>query len=142
MIVALGLLIDNAIVVADEVARHKSAGVKALEAVEKAVRHLFLPLLASSITTILAFAPILMLPGGPGDFVSSIGSTVIIAIVASFIVSITIIAALAGLFASPVCPSGSRWWQVGLKQARIKRTYQKQLGLVLRYPWSAILIAI
>jgi multidrug efflux pump subunit AcrB len=41
MIIALGLLIDNAIVVADEVARHKSAGLRATEAVEKAVRHLF-----------------------------------------------------------------------------------------------------
>ena len=80
MIVALGLLIDNAIVMADEVSRAKGEGSTALEAVDKAVRHLFFPLLASTLTTVLAFAPILLLQGGVGDFVGSIASSVIIAL--------------------------------------------------------------
>ncbi len=143
MIIALGLLIDNAIVVADEVARHKSAGLSAVEAVERAVRHLFLPLLASTATTVLAFAPILLLPGSVGDFVGSIGSSVIMALLASFIVAITIVAALSGLFAQPFNSGKSaRWWQVGLRPRRLQAGFRECLGQILRRPWAAIALAL
>ncbi|MGY8688124.1 MAG: efflux RND transporter permease subunit, partial [Verrucomicrobiales bacterium] len=97
MIVALGLLIDNAIVVTDEVRHRLREGLTPLDAVSSAVRHLFLPLLASTLTTMLSFLPILLLPGNAGDFVGSIAGSVIIALGASFLVSMTVIAALAGL---------------------------------------------
>ncbi|MEM7384190.1 MAG: efflux RND transporter permease subunit [Verrucomicrobiota bacterium] len=98
MIIALGLLIDNAIVVTDEVRHHRKAGLTPLEAVSRTVRHLFVPLLASTLTTMLSFLPILLLPGNAGDFVGSIAGSVIIALGASFFVAMTVIAALAGLF--------------------------------------------
>ncbi len=98
MIIALGLLIDNAIVVTDEVRRGLRAGAGPLDAVSAAVHHLFLPLLSSTLTTVLSFLPILLLPGPAGDFVSSISSSVIIALCGSFLIAMTVIAALAGLF--------------------------------------------
>ena len=63
MILALGLLIDNAIVMADEVTKRKAKGKSALQAVTESVNHLFLPLLASTLTTIIAFMPIVLLTG-------------------------------------------------------------------------------
>ncbi|MEL7058848.1 MAG: efflux RND transporter permease subunit, partial [Acidobacteriota bacterium] len=96
LIIALGLLIDNAIVVADDVAQRRSAGARPLAAVDGAVRHLALPLLASTATTILAFSPILLLPGSAGDFVGTIGESVIWALAASYLLSMTVVAALAG----------------------------------------------
>ncbi|MEO0869215.1 MAG: efflux RND transporter permease subunit, partial [Cyanobacteria bacterium J06642_11] len=64
LIIALGLLIDNAIVVVDEVRVHLQSGSPPAEAVGKTVKHLAVPLLASTLTTVLAFVPIATSPGG------------------------------------------------------------------------------
>ena len=142
MIIALGLLIDNAIVMADEVARNKAKGKPPLQAVDAAVRHLFLPLLASTLTTVLAFAPILLLPGGAGDFVGSIGGSVIMALIASFAVAMTITAGLAGLFAKPsAAGTAKRFWRDGIGAAWLTDLYRRGLKLGLRLPIAAILVA-
>ncbi|MEM7012661.1 MAG: efflux RND transporter permease subunit, partial [Verrucomicrobiota bacterium] len=108
MIIALGLLIDNAIVITDEVRKGLRGGLSRPEAVTAALRHLFLPLLSSTITTMLAFMPILLLPGGAGDFVGSIAVSVVIALGCSFFVAVTIIATFAGLFGQS-SKEGWRW---------------------------------
>lgn len=100
MIIALGLLIDNAIVAVDEVCQ-RLGSVSRIEAVRQTMHHLFAPLLASTATTMLAFAPIQLLPGDAGDFVGSIGGSVILALGGSFFVAMTIIVSLAGLFGHP-----------------------------------------
>ena len=56
MVVALGLLIDNAIVVVDEVKKRLERGNTPAEAVSASVQHLFVPLLASTVTTVLGFS--------------------------------------------------------------------------------------
>ena len=142
MIIALGLLIDNAIVMADEVTRNKSSGDSNLAAVKHAVAHLFFPLLASTATTILAFMPIVLLEGSVGDFVSSIGSTVIIALIASFIIAMTLIAALAGLFAEPIESSASSWWQSGIRSESLAARFKAFYAVVFTRPAVAILLAI
>lgn len=142
MIIALGLLIDNAIVVADEIAQHRQRGLSPTDAVEKAIRHLFLPLLASTLTTVLAFAPILLLPGSAGDFVGSIGSSVIMAVIASFFVAMTVIAGLAGIFSVAGNPDSARWWVSGIRPTRIINTYHAGLSLALKRPVLAIAIAV
>lgn len=142
MIIALGLLIDNAIVMADEVTRNKAAGRSAEGAVDAAVRHLFMPLAASTLTTVLAFVPILLLPGGAGDFVGSIGSTVIMALVASFVIAMTITAGLAGIFAKPIeAGAQRRFWRDGIHSTRLAGLYRRGLHWGLRLPIAAILIA-
>ncbi len=98
MIIALGLLIDNAIVVTDDIRKGLRAGLGGPAAVAQAIHHLFVPLLSSTLTTIFAFAPILLLPGNAGDFISPIGSSVIIALAGSFLVAMTMVASFAGLF--------------------------------------------
>lgn len=142
LIIALGLLIDNAIVVTDEVTARKAEGLSSLEAVRGSVHLLFLPLLASTVTTILAFAPIMLLPGSAGDFVGSIGVSVIMAIAASFAVAVTVIAALAGLFAQPT-PSDRRrrWWRDGLAPAWLTRRYARALRALYAAPIGAIALA-
>lgn len=142
MIIALGLLIDNAIVMADEVAGHKRSGESAASAVRKAVSHLFVPLLASTLTTVLAFAPILLLPGGAGDFVGSIASSVIMALIASFFIAVTIIAALAGLFVRVSDGAKTRWWRDGIRPPRLQAAYGRGLAAAMRRPWAAIVIAL
>ncbi|RMB02012.1 efflux RND transporter permease subunit [Eilatimonas milleporae] len=143
LIIALGLLIDNAIVMADEVAKNKAAGKTPLQAVEAAVGHLFTPLFASTLTTVLAFAPIFLLPGSVGDFVGSIGQMVILALISSFIIAMTVTAALAGLFAEPSAPDApKRFWRDGLTSKRFGRFYRGALLSGLKRPWAAIVVAI
>jgi len=135
MIIALGLLVDNAIVVVDEVRKLRLKGSSRLDAVRGTVSHLFAPLLASTITTVLAFAPILLLPGGAGDFVGMIGGSVIMGIVASFAVSMTIIvslAALLGKFDSPTPAAG--WWRNGLSTPLLAERFRAFLKWSLRRP--------
>ena len=126
MIIALGLLIDNAIVVVDEVRKRREQGMSPTKAVLETSSHLVGPLFASSLTTVLAFAPIVLLPGAAGDFVGYIGVSVILAITSSFFISMTIIAALAGRFARFHDADGKRsWWQHGLDGGVIAERFSR-----------------
>ena len=121
MIIALGLLIDNAIVITEEIRKNLHNGHSGRTAVTLALGHLFLPLLASTLTTILAFAPILLLPGGVGDFIGSIGISVIVALASSFFIAMIIIASLTGLFGAPADFERRlpRWIKDGIQTDRL-----------------------
>ena len=69
LIIALGLLIDNAIVIVEEMTIKIRNGKTPSEAVSASVRHLALPLFGSTVTTAFAFAPIALMPGPAGEFV-------------------------------------------------------------------------
>ncbi len=101
LIVALGLLVDAAIVMTDEVGKRLRAGLSRLEAVAGSVRRLTMPLAASTITTILSFMPLLLLPGPAGDFVGSIATAVIVMLAWSLVVAVTITPAIAGCWLRP-----------------------------------------
>ena len=96
LIIALGLLIDNAIVTVDEVKMRIEDGMAPIDAVADTVRFLLVPLLGSTITTMLSFAPIALMPGPAGEFVGTIAKGVIIAIFSSLFVSLTIIVTITG----------------------------------------------
>jgi len=135
MIIAIGLLIDNAIVVTDEIQKRLARGEARRDAVAAAVGHLFVPLLASTVTTILGFMPIFLLPGNAGDFVSPIAISVVLALAASFLISMTIIAALAGRYipqseAKAVAP----WWQRGVSFPAFNRLAERWLGVAFERP--------
>ncbi len=142
MIIAIGLLIDNAIVITEEVRKQLCAGLAPKAAVAAAVGHLFTPLLASTLTTLLGFMPIFLLPGNVGDFVSPIAISVVLALIASFFISMTLIAALAGLFLGPgAAGKTSRWWQDGLASRSLARAYRKALLAAVKRPLLAVLAA-
>ena len=142
MVVALGLLIDNAIVVVDEVKKHLDRGNTPSEAVSAAVKHLFVPLLASTLTTVLAFAPIVLMPGSVGDFVGSIGGSVILALIASFALAMTIVPALAGWLAEARPEAGKRsWWRSGVASERLARRTKRALIRGLRVPIVMLVLA-
>jgi multidrug efflux pump subunit AcrB len=145
MIIALGLLIDNAIVVTDEVGKRLAEGQGRYEAVGGTVKTLAGPLLASTLTTILGFLPIMLLPGGGGDFVGGIALSVVLAVAASFVIALTIIVSLAGTFAAPRTQSRLPWWRRSLRQGvdggAITSVYRRGLGLALQFPVIACLIA-
>ncbi len=143
MIIALGLLIDTAIVVVDEISAKLRQGLPREEAARQAVSHLAVPLFSSTLTTILAFAPILLMPGNAGDFVGSIGGSVIMAIAASFLVSMTLIAALAGLFASRGTEDRAGGFLArGVRSRRLAEAFRASLLLGMRTPWVGVLVGL
>ena len=136
LIIALGLLIDNAIVMVDEVRRSRRGGRAAREAVVGAVGHLFIPLLGSTLTTVLAFMPIVLMPGPAGEFVGAIGMTVSLALISSFFVSMTVISTLATRL--PVPPPRrfllTAWLDQGARIRPLARAYSAVLGFGLGHP--------
>ncbi len=87
MIIALGMFVDNAIVVSDDIKVNLESGMARKDAVLKTGNSLALPLLTSTLTTIFAFGPILLQVGSTGDYTSSLGSVMIILLLGSWFFS-------------------------------------------------------
>lgn len=98
LIIALGLLIDNAIVMVDEVRHRLGAGLPPQQAVGSAVRALGVPLMGSTATTVFAFLPIVLMPGNAGEFVGPIAVSVVLAITSSLFLALTVTPALTARF--------------------------------------------
>ncbi|MCR9199739.1 MAG: efflux RND transporter permease subunit [Planctomycetaceae bacterium] len=147
LIIALGLLIDNAIVVVDEVSQKLRDGDTPVQAVRRTVSHLAVPLFGSTFTTALAFAPIVLMPGPAGEFVGSIAVNVIVAIFSSLALSLSVVPALTGFLASverraASRPAGSVWYRDGLRVGWMLAAYQRLLGLVIRRPLVGVLLGV
>jgi len=94
-VVALGLLVDDAIVVVENITRFIRAGKDRITAAIEATRQIAAAVLGATATLVLAFVPLLFLPGGPGQYIRSLPASVIGTIVGSLVVSLTIVPWLA-----------------------------------------------
>ena len=143
LVVALGLLIDNAIVIVDDYRLLRARGLDRLEAVDKAIRSLFGPLLASTLTTIFAFAPIALMPGVAGEFISMIGISVIFAVASSFVIAFTVIIALAAWFDDGRAGEGNQpFWRSGLSLPRLAGLYRRLIDAVTAQPLLGLALGV
>src|SRR3989304_1208319 len=94
-VVALGLLVDDSIVVVENIARNVRQGMPRLQAATAATDQIWLAVLGCTATLLLAFVPLLFLPEGAGDFIRSLPAAVLFTILASFFIALTIIPFLA-----------------------------------------------
>lgn len=141
LVVALGIMVDNAIVIVDAIAQRRQQGMGRLAAVSETLHHLWLPLAGSTITTILAFAPIVLMPGAAGEFVGGIAMSVMFALLGSYLISHTLIAGLAGRFSHE--GKNDVWYQHGINVPFISGYFQASLRAALKRPiLSAIVIGI
>lgn len=139
LVVALGIMVDNAIVMTDTIQTKRQEGLSRLDSVSFAVKHLWLPLLGSTITTVLAFMPLILMPGSAGEFVGGIAYSVIFSLIGSYLISHTIVAGLAGRF----LPKGlaqkesikrdGHWYQVGIHLPKLNQLFEKGLHWALTY---------
>ncbi|WP_424968709.1 efflux RND transporter permease subunit [Dinoroseobacter sp. S375] len=136
LIVALGLLVDAAIVMTDDIRQRLAKGATRLEAVDTAIRRLAAPLLASTVTTALSFVPMILLPGGAGDFVGAIAIAVVLMLVWSFIIALTITPALAGW----LLPEGGRG--AGLPSGLPGRVFHASLRWSVHNPIRSVALAL
>ena len=155
LIVALGILIDTAIVMVDDITQHLNRSVPPEKAIAQSVNYLAVPLLSSTVTTILAFMPIALLPGASGEFVGSIGVNVILAISSSFFLALTVIPALAAKLhrkRSEVLPLrnpvfrknrvSDPWWQVGFSNSLLTRGYRQTINFATAKPVLGMILAL
>lgn len=97
MVVALGLLVDDSIVVVENIERYMRKGISAREAAVTATNHIMIAILGCTATLILAFLPLANLPEGSGDFIRSLPMAVMLTVLASLLVSVTIIPFLSSI---------------------------------------------
>ena len=97
MVVALGLLVDDSIVVVENIERYMRKGISAKEAAITATNHIMVAILGCTATLLLAFLPLANLPEGSGDFIRSLPMAVLLTVIASLFVSVTIIPFLSSI---------------------------------------------
>ncbi|MFT5163993.1 MAG: multidrug efflux pump [Alteromonadaceae bacterium] len=138
LVVALGIMVDNAIVMADTIQQRMQQGLKATEAVIASLKHLWLPLLGSTLTTILAFMPIVLMPGPAGEFVGGIALSVIFSLIGSYFISHIVVSTLAGRFIKAEQHQSPRWYHNGIQFAAGLAWFKGTLNWVLNYPRTTI----
>ncbi|MEH0021382.1 MAG: efflux RND transporter permease subunit [Desulfobacter sp.] len=95
---ALGMLVDNAIVIIENVYRYMQQGIPRVEAAMKATGEVAWPVIGSTLTTLAAFFPMLFWPGIMGEFMSFLPLTLIVTLASSLFVALVINPALCAFF--------------------------------------------
>ena len=140
-VVALGLLVDDSIVVTENIARHLREGASRSQAALAGTRQIFVAILGCTATLIFAFLPLMALPGNPGKFIRVLPVTVVATIIGSLIVAMFIIPFLASrVLAERAEPHGSPLLQRVM--GAIHRYYRPALHYCLARPKSTVLVAI
>ena len=140
-IIALGMLVDDAVVILEDIYYRMARGAAALEAATLAVTSVGLPVLASVLTTMAAFLPLMLLPGIVGKFMMVVPLVVTLALAVSLVEAFwmlpTHVAALRPDFARP---SHLHAWRTRFTHA-LRLRYVRLLLLAMRHAWlSASLI--
>lgn len=153
LIMAVGMLVDGAIVVTEFADREMSAGVKRHQAYLDAGKRMAWPIIASTATTLAAFAPLLFWPGITGEFMKYLPLTLIATLTASLLMALIFIPVLGSVFGKPrlltekskhnamLAEKGDLLALTGFTGLYVKVLYKaiKNPGLVLL---SALIIAI
>jgi len=134
LIIALGLLVDNAIVMSESILVRLQAGEKARDAAIASSKELRIPLLISSLTTIAAFLPIVLAESAVGEYTAPLAQVIAITLLSSWILAITMVPLLCMIFLKvrrkrteegpPKTPFDSRFYQI----------YRNILQVFLRRP--------
>ena len=97
LILAVGMLVDGAIVVVEYADRRISEGVGPMHAYVDAAKRMFWPIVSSTATTLCAFLPMLFWPGVPGQFMGMLPVTLIFVLTASLVVALVYLPVLGGV---------------------------------------------
>ena len=140
LILALGMLVDNAIVVVENIYRYLEEGWDRQIAAKKATGEVAVPIIAATATTLAAFAPLLFWPGEVGEFMGYMPKTLMVTLSSSLFVALVIIPTLCAMFmkldgtpSRPLRPA-MRWSLIGAVALAF-------LGVAGINPLTAILLA-
>lgn len=141
LIVALGILVDDSIVVVENIERYLREGYSKKEAAIRATNQITLAVIGCTTTLILAFLPLLFLPEGSGDFIRSLPMAVVTTVLASLLVSLTIVPFLSSrILKQAHNPEGNIFLRA-LKRL-ISGSYSRLLNVALNRPVITLLVAL
>lgn len=134
-VLVIGMLVDDAIVIAEQINSEKEDGHNGEEASFNAVRKVWLPILGASMTTIIAYSPLIQMGGISGKFIWQMPAVIAIALVASLIDTYILL---------PAHLAHGKAKKVEKKQFIVKseNAYRKILGLVKKFRYGVILVFI
>jgi multidrug efflux pump subunit AcrB len=138
-VIALGLLVDDSVVVVENVTRFLREGRPPREAAIEATRQITLSVLGCTATLVFAFVPLLALPGAPGLFIRSMPVAVVLTIVASLLVSLTVVPFLSSRLLRSEGEHGNVFFR--LLERGIHASYGPVLGRALGRPAVTLGIA-
>lgn len=139
LVVALGLLVDDSIVVVENIERWIREGHSKQEAALKATKQISISVVGCTVTLIIAFLPLVFLPEGSGDFIRSLPTAVIMSVLASMLVSLTIIPFLSSRLLKDHAGHGNK--VLDIFQKGIHMSYAPVLEKALNMPKRTLLIA-
>jgi CzcA family heavy metal efflux pump len=129
--VAIGLVIDDAVVVVENIHRRAAEGV---EHVADAVTELMAPLVSSTLTTVVVFAPLGLLSGVPGQFFRALSLSLTVAVLLSLLLAVTVVPLLARwAFSRQAVPEEREW--------ALDRGYRRLLEGMLRHRFVSVALA-
>ncbi len=140
LMIALGMLVDNAIVVVENVYRHVEAGRSPLEAAIEGTAEVGIAVGASTATTVAAFFPMVFWPGIMGEFMSFLPKTVIIVLTASLVVAVLVLPVFMARSlrrggSGPPVPAPS---PAEAPTGRVMRLYRSVLELSIRFRYLSL----
>ncbi|RMF93679.1 MAG: efflux RND transporter permease subunit [Nitrospinota bacterium] len=138
---AIGLLIDDAIVVQENIMRHVEEGMPARQAASFATREIALAVLATTLSVVAVFVPVAFMQGIVGRFFYQFGLTVTFAVLISMFVSFT----LDPMLSSRLLRKPKRGGLYRLSERfflAVEQAYERLLAVALRWRWGVILLAL
>jgi len=139
--IATGFVVDDAIVVLENIARHVEAGMKPLAAALKGVREVGFTVLSMSLSLIAVFLPLLMIGGLIGRFFSEFSITLSVSILISLFISVTLTPVMCAYLLKPHAPrSQPRQHGVGRLLMAIQQGYGRSLNVVLNHARWVLLL--
>lgn len=142
LVIALGLLVDNGIVVIENVTRFMKEGHPLREAAYKATAEVGWAIVSSTVTTVLAFFPMTQLGGGVGEFLKTLPLIVIYSLLGSLLLALTLTPLLAGKFLKMPKINAQPKLIDRVLNALIVKVYRPVLNFSIKRPIVILFIAL
>ena len=140
--IATGFVVDDAVVVLENVARHRAAGVPPLEAAVRGAREIGFTVLAISLSLVVVFTPILLMGGLVGRLFREFALTLSAAIAISLVVSLTTTPMMCATLLGEEGPHGRLYRATERFFDGMRRAYERSLGWVLRHPRGMLAVTL
>ncbi len=147
LIIALGLLVDNAIVVTESIHREKKLGKNIKQAAASGTEKVAWAIASGTVTTMLAFLPMLSIQSNTGDFIRSMPVTVVLVLFASLLVALTLTPLLASKLLSVLANDGKAK-RVNIQTLQhfanifAEKSYARALTVLMRHKIMVILTSL
>lgn len=143
LIVVLGMVVDDAIVIADNYVEKLDEGLKPWEAAWRSASELFVPVLSATVTIIAAFLPMVLLPGMTGEFIRALPLTVTIALLCSFVVAVLLTPLLCFTFIKKGLHSETTHKSIKNKILDgMQNGYNRSLDFLITIPKTTIIVSL